>query len=478
MKLWVLVPIVLLMSGTTAVAKPKVEKTTALLTQQQFSRLTYTEQLSYVKKVREIFVEMGETSPGLVAEFAKRGGLFAAMMDASLPMAIAQEAAKPETSTFDTWNPPMSTDDSRAKMFLEVARQYVDTVRKTKNEKELTEEQKSTLRKNFEDGYKMIKMSTFVKQAGVISPVGQQIMQEEISRLNAVQKENEKIVSAAVPKGFTPEKWKKSVINLGSSRDKPVQLSADELGTLVISAPHPEYPIVGKVKAAASTNVSTDEKLTPVKDSPDKTKTEPTTPAKPETAAASDREGDSYRCMYAGFMVKGRDCKAPREIPWKLEGLPSPFACEAGKVMCNPLIFGAKVTCDWSKDALNNESGANACMSTATPYCVRTQAWATKECDSMSSSKDKFGIETAVYLNSRVANKKIIDDFNNSFEDLCDHGRIDYKGAKSKSAAKKDIKLTCDKARGRFQEIKAKYNVQETPTEKRPIETDLQRARR
>ncbi|MBC7370576.1 MAG: hypothetical protein H7326_03370 [Bdellovibrionaceae bacterium] len=455
MKSWSLIPIVLILSATsfatTSMVASKVPKTTALLSQQQFSSLTYTEQLTYIKKVREIFVEMSESNPALAAEFAKRSGLFAAVMDAAVPAAIAQDVAKPAVSKYQSWK-PANDNEAGAKKFLDDAATYIHEVSKSET-KDLSASQKEALLNNFEGASKMIRMSMASKMFGDFNQETQNLLQAEIDRLAALQDENLKSLKTALPKNKKvtqkAQYWTQTKNDFKTSAVVPIGES-----DLRRFNGEPFTPVATSketVKPASGTKVTVDEGE-PAKD-------KKPAPEKPEKKASPDGASGAYRCMYAGFVIKGEDCIAPKEIPWALTGLPKPFACEGDSVMCNPLVFGVQVTCKWTK-AMNPDLFGKTCMADSKPYCVRKQSQATKECNRISASSDKFALESAVFLNSRNENSQNIAEFNQNFEDLCDRENIDYTHAKSKAGTLTDVRETCKKARGRFEEVKKRYGIE------------------
>jgi hypothetical protein len=171
-----------------------------------------------------------------------------------------------------------------------------------------------------------------------------------------------------------------------------------------------------------------------------------------------------YRCMYAGFVIKKESCMAPQEFPGKLEGVNQEnFKCGDGTVMCNPLVFGVKLNCDF-KDAMEKNRVAS-CLSSSKPFCVKPGMYATKNCSTMSSDDDTI-TATVYLLSNNENNKNLMKDFSDDFYSLCDpkmlamnrFGKI-KRGASSLNSIRKDIAETCAVAKKRVLAFKEKYQL-------------------
>ena len=69
-------------------------------------------------------------------------------------------------------------------------------------------------------------------------------------------------------------------------------------------------------------------------------------PAVDEAANRPDPNASDLRCVYAGFVVKGKKCTPPKSttIKYTINGAEKDveLKCPKGKLLCNPFVFGVK----------------------------------------------------------------------------------------------------------------------------------------
>ncbi len=177
------------------------------------------------------------------------------------------------------------------------------------------------------------------------------------------------------------------------------------------------------------------------------------------------KEGEFFRCMYAGFVLK-EDCKAPSKLPkdLKLTGIaPNNFGCDKSLVLCNPLLFGGAASCPI--DAKTNKEKAAQCLSDMKGFCKPKSSSATRDCLEEAEKSPNNLENTALLIH---ANPDAWNDYTNSFHSLCDEEKISQntftrqKGDKLRPDSdhvKKDIAKTCDWARERLLKLRTSSKV-------------------
>jgi hypothetical protein len=221
------------------------------------------------------------------------------------------------------------------------------------------------------------------------------------------------------------------------------------------SAPAPEP----KVAKASSTEPEAPASSAAATAAPKKNPREGSGKIKPLKAPAeASTDGDLYRCMHSGFVIKGDKCMAPRTLPFDLAGIDkTKFECATGTVMCNPFIFGVESEgCDWVKAA--ETKTLDACWKNAKPVCGAPGSRSTANC----ASNSKRSIESAVQLIH--ANHKAFSLFGAQMKRLCNlkdpNPPIDFK--KSRARPEKvlaDIRRTCKTAKIASDAVLKRFNM-------------------
>ncbi len=177
------------------------------------------------------------------------------------------------------------------------------------------------------------------------------------------------------------------------------------------------------------------------------------------------KDGDFFRCMYAGFILK-EDCKAPSKLPkdLKLVGItPNNFGCDKSLVLCNPLIFGGAASCP--VDAMKDKDKAAECLSEMKGFCKPKSSSATHDCLDEAEKSPNNLENTSLLIH---ANPEAWNDYTNSFHSLCDEEKISQnifarkKGDKARDNedhVKKDIAKTCDWARERLLKLRTSSKI-------------------
>ena len=172
------------------------------------------------------------------------------------------------------------------------------------------------------------------------------------------------------------------------------------------------------------------------------------------------KDGDFFRCMYAGFVLKG-DCKAPTQLPkdLKLVGItPDHFSCDKSLVLCNPLIFGGAGSCP-VVPKMKKQTDAK-CLIDMKGFCKPKSNSATKDCLE-EAEKSPHNLENTALLIH--ANPDAWNEYTNSFHELCDEEKIAQnsftkkKGSKNRTDqdhVKQDIEKTCGWARERLLKLR------------------------
>lgn len=191
-------------------------------------------------------------------------------------------------------------------------------------------------------------------------------------------------------------------------------------------------------------------------------------PEEIRSAAPQATGGRFYRCMYAGFVLKQDPCKGPHELPAdvKLEGIArEQLACPRDEVLCNPLLFGLKASCD----LMPFDSSKKDCLAKSGPICIHRSVSATSDCAAISNDQSLSAAAALIGANGAAWN-----DYLTSFYELCDDEKIAVNGfADVKDGAPRevpertrtDIRQTCAHAKEQLKRVAEKYRSVET---KRP----------
>jgi hypothetical protein len=568
MKLWFFAPLVLLAClQAAATTKPHPPRENLLLTREQLMSLTFAEQKTYIKTVREIFVEMNQRNPHLAQEFAQRSGLFAMVWDIGFREALADDKA--------TTGAVRSAEDQKKEAAAQAAAKAA--AEKAAAEKASDEFLKRAIKKYAADA---VAYSEALTQAaggpftrdeqieidfrwqqtlgnagaayrtiGLINDpeLKKSLMQSEGEPAVNALKEATKNMQAVLPNEFFRKMADKKVKEVTDPNEKGADAGAYTVN--IIPFEPDKYPVDIRLKpgavlkhtakaaapaapaSGASGGNGVDRGGTANKAAADKpasssaasgttaggaitvapirTTTLPETAkkgsrgtgapvglspkdkaaAKPapavskleamdhpgatvqtgtvEKQAAATHTPSDYRCMYAGFVIKEGDCHSPKEMPSLKSVDPAIFKCESG-FMCNPFVFGVKLpkSCNWEA-AKNKKEDVAKCLLTSTPYCTPRSTTATSNCaaksKSESSSETEVAVETAVQLIlSSDSNQSAYDEFQLSFDELCDGKHINFGNSKSAASRKRitdDITSTCDIARESLNKVKAKYAI-------------------
>jgi len=453
------------------------------ITHEQFMNLTNAEQKTYVKKVREMVVEMSQTFPYFKEEMTARSSLFQYFLNMTIPEATGAEGEE------------IHSDDVIAyavKRSLQNAMGYNKVVRAAKNSPNLSDEERwqiaekhrqsmywtavaATQAFDIDDpGHQKFNLEEVVKPASVrvleldnkvrsIAPNSDiDYVREEIL-MPALADKAEVTGSFPAPGltrfGHKLEKPKKTTLLESTKEEKPPE---QKLPDPVPPAPQaepkdPKLPEV-TVPEVGPPATAKDPKLPNVNtpDIPGVTKMKPgTKPAEKPKANAHE-----YRCMYAGFVIEKDPCMATRNLPWDLQGLDEKtFACGKGTVMCNPFVFGFKAKCDWTKATAMGT--VDKCLEAAKPYCITPGMNASKNC--MDLSNNESSLQAAVELIKK--NKDAFHTFGASFADLCYKKSINFNSyprkrtPHNKAKTIKDIERTCKVAEQRMHVIELKYGL-------------------
>lgn len=464
MKKWVLFPLVTFLFSTPLWATEHAKLPQSFfITHEQFMSLTNAEQKTYVKKLKEMVNEMGSSFPYIAAEMSARSSLFAQLWEISNPSAFGEDPLM----KFDQDD---NANEVMAMGAIVNARAFQDKVYKarlpglTKEQKEiLVEEYRQSLYWNGLAASAAHKIKDPARRDRVLNTVKEDsakgvISNEDKIKIIADEKEMAELrkiyYDKALTSGLSLSTSQYPNIDHPDQKLKPKAYQPTE--TAAVTAPisqqqseaPPQKPEASKEKPPVEKDKKPEVAL-PV----------PVPPGKmAPTEADSEDVADGYRCMYAGFVIKkGPKCIAPRELPWNLQGLGEDFACEKGKVMCNPFVFGFKSDCGWA-EALDKGS-TDKCWSSAKPFCVKPNLYATQNCTDISKTDD--ALQAAVELIKK--NEDTYNSLGNSFDELCNKDRISFnsypypKTAKNKERTKRDIKRTCEVASKRMKEIEARY---------------------
>ncbi|MFZ3229284.1 MAG: hypothetical protein WA160_03690 [Pseudobdellovibrio sp.] len=216
---------------------------------------------------------------------------------------------------------------------------------------------------------------------------------------------------------------------------------------------------------------------------------------KTDSSSAKKNNYEFSACLYAGFVIKEKVCKAPQTLPNDdlLNSLfnETNFKCGKSEVICNPLLFGYEGSCEtklqappktpeelakaMSKNGLmdpmitkfndiqKQEKEKNECLKTVKPVCASNSVSVTSSC--------KQKTDNGTYLSKAVsiilANPKLIEEYVKNIHQLCDESsltknRLIFKKAngelrKNSEAIKNDITKTCAVALPKLTTVLAEY---------------------
>jgi len=460
MKRWLLIPLLSLAISTQSFAQMPThdeQQEQILLSYEEFAELTHAEQKTYVKKLREIMIDVASAYPEIAENLSTSSRFYTQLWALVLKDAMAKDSVTDETK------------ESFVRYALGQSESYIKAVEQTKTDK-LTNESRGELAARYREA--LYWSAAAAQYAYTIK--GEKLRSTVKTSLLAPNKE--KIENSE-------DKVKKAVGEDAYKQARDDYFNKAHAGKLLVSDPYPDKSLIefGDRLPASSVNAPAPKKeekaAVEKKPEPSPTKTaepkpvepkpadpKPTDPKKSETkppeAKTTESDGIYYRCMYAGFVIKKHPCVAPSSLPWDLNGIDSAkFTCGKGTVMCNPFLFGFKTSCDWSKSS--DEKVLKACYDGAQPYCVKPGLYATKNCGEI-SNKDA-ALEAAVHLIHN--NPSAFNLYAKNFGDLCQKGLINfnsYEGQripKNTARTKADIARTCDKARSQMKKIRDRYNV-------------------
>ncbi|WP_413288544.1 hypothetical protein [Bdellovibrio sp. HCB337] len=434
--------------------------------------LTPAEQKTYVKKMKEMVSEMAVTFPYFAEEMSARSSLFEQLWRMNAPTAFGNADALPS----DSYLYSHAIDSAR------MARDYYTDISRARVAN-MTVAQKSELVEKYRQSLYWAAASAGAAhhirnndlRKMVLSEVSKKTARDVIraeSKIKTIADESEyaEVRKQFLNKGlegklsiietqFPPNSLIQYGRTLSSSNipaNRPAETSAAPATTSAPPATQPAAPPAAQPEADKPAAATTNEPEMPLPVPVPPGKFDPNAPAVPLA--------NSYRCMYAGFIIPNDPCIAPSELPWKLDGLGEDFACGGGTVMCNPFMFGFKsASCGWV-DAIE-KGRTDKCWAEAKPYCVKPGLYATKSCTDLSNNDDS--LQAAVELIRR--NETAFNELGNSFQDLCKLERINFNSYPRKRTAqniersKADIKRTCKVAEGRMDEIAKRYGITKGP---------------
>lgn len=471
MKRWLLIPLLSLAISTQSFAQTSTgyKSEQILLSYEEFAQLTHTEQKTYVKKLREVMIEVSKAYPEMAEELSARSSFYAQLWVLALKDAMAEDAINDETR------------ETFVKYARKQSQHYMEEVEKTKTDK-LSGQGRALLAAQYREALYWSAASAQYGYDIKDDTLRKRVLAEDVNPGKERVEKGEAKIKAAVDES-----------EYRTARDDYFKKAHS--GQMMVNSPYPKDTLIdfgerlpASKTAAAPASASASSKPEPVAVKPEEKKPEPpkkeekkpdakknekaplppaekkpeaAPAAKPAEAKPSDTSsGVHYRCMYAGFVIKNHPCLAPSQLPWDLKGLNSAsFVCKNGTVMCNPFLFGFKTSCDWSK--ATDDKGTQACYEKAQPHCVKPGLYATKNCGE--ASNNDSALEAAVHLINN--NPEAFNSYSQSFGDLCQKGLINlnsYEGQlkpKNTARTKADIKRTCDSARSRMKEIRQRYNV-------------------
>lgn len=475
MKRWLLIPLLSLAISTQSLAYTSTGYQTEqiLLSYQEFSQLTHAEQKTYVRKLREVMIDVAKAYPEMAEQMSARSNFYAQLWTLALKDAMAIEGISDETR------------ESFVKYAVSQSKHYMEEVEKAKTEK-ITPQGRAQLAAQYREALYWSAASAQYGYDITDEALRTTVLSKDVNpgktRVEKAEAKVKAVVDESEYRTARDDYFKKAHSGqLGVNSTYPKNTLIDFGERLPASAAAAPASKPAEVKPAeVKPEVKKEEKKEEKKPEPvvkpkeekpaekkedrSRKKEEKPAPAgepKAETAKPAEAAGGVlYRCMYAGFVIKSHPCVAPSKLPWDLKGLDSEkFACGNGTVMCNPFLFGFKTSCDWSK--ATDEKGTQACYDKAKPICVKPGLYATKNCGE--ASNNDSAIEAAVHLIH--SNAAAFNLFSDSFGDLCQKGLINlnaYEGQtkpKNTARTKADIQRTCDSARTRMKEIRQRYNI-------------------
>ncbi|MBC7466947.1 MAG: hypothetical protein H7256_13240 [Bdellovibrio sp.] len=198
-----------------------------------------------------------------------------------------------------------------------------------------------------------------------------------------------------------------------------------------------------------------------------------------------DSEYTFSACLYAGFVIQEKVCKAPKTLP-RNELLNSSldektFKCESSEeIICNPILFGYEGDCGVvtpktkeeaaemiRKDSIiykkQKDDDLKKCLTTVKPVCVPNSVSATMSCQ----QKTKSGNYLKKAVDVISTNPQMLTDYVKSFDQLCAEdamtkNRLIYRKEngelrKNSDSIKKDIVGTCAVAKPKMKEVLENY---------------------
>lgn len=492
MKKWLLIPFLCLSISLQAGAQSlpvQFESEPILLNYDQFSQLTHAEQKTYVKRLRELMIEVAQAFPEIAADLSARSNFYALLWESNVSTAFSKKYE--------------IDDEALAGYALYANQQATMYLKEIESEKtsDLTVKEKSELTEKYRQALYWSAASAIQANAINKKRYRRQIISESVEPVRKlIERTEEKVKKFASEEeySYARDTYFKKAHDGKLNRETPFPEGAwinygDRLGNSIGFRPSPETPPAPKkeekpvvqedkkedkkeekkVEKKEEKAESQEEKIASL-DKPvlEKPASEKPVAGKAEGEAKPKTVNNSfYRCMYAGFVIKNHPCIGPNKLPWDIKGLDeNKFVCKSGAILCNPLLFGFKATCDWSK--ADDPKAAESCFNTAEPFCVSKGLYATKKCGEASNSD--AALESAVRLiHNDPATFNL---YSKSFDDLCNKNLINfnsYEGQrlpKNTERTKNDIKRTCDGARKRMADLKKRYtDFKESQKPKAPV---------
>ena len=172
------------------------------------------------------------------------------------------------------------------------------------------------------------------------------------------------------------------------------------------------------------------------------------------TKIKAARADDSSACLYAGFVIQGAVCQAPRQLPNDSQLRDylnvDKFKCESAQVLCNPLIFGYEGSS--CKEAKNNKD-LRSCLKDAKPVCIANTVSATLRCkEKTNSERYSENALSLVIVAPSMLRKLVTDSLRLCDEKGLSQNRMISKNAngsnrKNSEKIRNDIQQTCAVAR-------------------------------
>lgn len=176
-------------------------------------------------------------------------------------------------------------------------------------------------------------------------------------------------------------------------------------------------------------------------------------------------DGTFYRCLYAGFVLKGDPCAAPAKLPdgFNIADIPADaFACGPKETLCNPFLYGMKSDCKPGPDKTDESN--RACLAKSKGLCIPNATPASPDCAKAAGGDDSLRSAVALIRLNAVSFVK----FRQGFHELCDARMIEMNGLsywkngsprELPEKTKAELDQTCGQARTQMKALADKYGV-------------------